>query len=60
MGIHGLYVGQLTPEELAWFNAECTAGRAWRRYNWVGLAKVELSAPPTKSEPYLHVEMRPR
>lgn len=45
MGIHGLYVEQLTPEELAWFDAECKAGRAHRRWNWAGLAKVDLNGP---------------
>lgn len=60
MGIHGLYVAHLAPEELAWFDAECRAGRACRRYTWVGLAKVDLRPTEPKSEPYLTVELRPR
>lgn len=60
MGIHGLYVAHLTPEELDWFDAECKAGRAHRRYNWAGLSKVDLSPPPPRSEKYLEVELRSR
>lgn len=45
--IHGLYVGQLDRDELAWFEAEVAAGRAWRDYNHAGgafgIAKVSLA-----------------
>jgi hypothetical protein len=42
MDIDGLYVGQLTPEELRWFEAEIRAGRARRSYTILGVSKVVL------------------
>ena len=45
-GIDGLHVGLLSPEELAWFEAECAAGRARRSYEgaagFMGVAKVRI------------------
>ena len=42
----GLYVGLLTPEELAEFNLWVAAGKAWRSYQGpggeLGLAKVRI------------------
>jgi len=45
MDIHGMYVGQLHPDELDWFNSECAAGRACRKYTFLGLSKVYLGGP---------------
>lgn len=39
--INGLYVAQLTPDELLWFNACIAAGIAARRYDVLGVAKVK-------------------
>jgi hypothetical protein len=52
MDIDGLYVGQLTPEELRWFEAEIKAGRAMRSYEgasgFLGLAKVKFLRKATR------------
>jgi hypothetical protein len=46
MNINGMYVGQLEPDELKYFEAEIAAGRARRVYQgaagFMGLAKVQL------------------
>lgn len=46
-GINGLYVGQLSPNEVTWFDSEVKAGRAWRDLDHpggdLGLAKVKLA-----------------
>jgi len=44
--INGLFVGQLTPEELLVFNAACAEGLAYRSYEgasgFIGLPKVRF------------------
>ena len=46
MDIDGLHVGLLNDDELAWFDAECAAGRARRSYEgaagFMGIAKVRI------------------
>jgi len=46
-GINGLYVGQLSQDELRWFEEAVSTGRAWRDYDGphgaLGLAKVKLA-----------------
>ena len=45
--INGLLVVHLTPEELAWFEAEIASGRASRSYagasGFFGIAKVHIN-----------------
>jgi hypothetical protein len=40
--LDGLYVGMLTPHELAIFERACTEGRAVREWNILGLSKVRV------------------
>lgn len=45
--INGLYVGMLTPEEMAWFEQQIAEGKAARDYSGpggiFGLAKVKIT-----------------
>lgn len=55
--IEGLFVGQLSPDELAMFRDACERGVAYEAYEsaagFMGLAKVKMIAPttPARKEP---------